>query len=318
MISWSFCPLPSNLAVTTGIQDVTASGQCIVWHVTSRDKILVDWTLLCRLNNQDKLYIRRRGETFEIFRCSSSLLFRLTLLSFSLLAAERSCGIVCSTSWTHQWLSVCCTTWPRQQRTVWLCVPARVCPAISPRSVPFILSCVSVRSCTRVFISVQDCTFDFSPKPSFSSFGVAVSAAVFQLQRAADPAGLLRVPPHQQHREAGSNGAHPAHVPPAGGVAPGGPIWQRRPAGHCQHPVSDLPETHTRAHSSVYTLSQFFAWIVQLLFHNTAVQIGYGPLFNDKVYIIKDLLSRVKSYFLNMVSFFLLRQLSPVNDSLQQ
>lgn len=51
-----------------------------------------------------------------------------------------------------------------------------------------------------------------------------LSAAVFQLQRAADPAGLLRVPPHQQHREAGSDAAHPVHFPPAGGVASGGPV----------------------------------------------------------------------------------------------
>ena len=74
-----------------------------------------------------------------------------------------------------------------------------------------------------------------------------LSAAVFQLQRTADPAGLLRVPPHQQHREAGSDVVHPAHFPPAGGVASGGPVWQRRPAG--QNPVSLLPGTHTHTHT---------------------------------------------------------------------
>lgn len=51
-----------------------------------------------------------------------------------------------------------------------------------------------------------------------------LSAAVFQLQCTTDPAGLLRVPPHQQHREAGPDAVHPAHFPPAGGVASGGPV----------------------------------------------------------------------------------------------
>lgn len=43
--------------------------------------------------------------------------------------------------------------------------------------------------------------------------------SVFQLQRAADAAGLLRVPADQQHREAGPHAVHPAHLPAAGGVA---------------------------------------------------------------------------------------------------
>ena len=68
-----------------------------------------------------------------------------------------------------------------------------------------------------------------------------ISPAVLQLQRVADPAGLLCVPPHQQHREAGSDAAHPAHFPPAGRVASGGPVWQRRPAGQSQKLVSPLP-----------------------------------------------------------------------------
>lgn len=42
---------------------------------------------------------------------------------------------------------------------------------------------------------------------------------VFQLQCAADAAGLLSVPADQQHREAGPHAAHPAHLPAAGGVA---------------------------------------------------------------------------------------------------
>lgn len=51
-----------------------------------------------------------------------------------------------------------------------------------------------------------------------------LSAVVFQLQCTADPAGLLRIPPHQQHRKAGTDAAHPDHFPPAGGVASGGPV----------------------------------------------------------------------------------------------
>lgn len=42
---------------------------------------------------------------------------------------------------------------------------------------------------------------------------------VFQLQRAADTAGLLRVPANQQHRKAGSHAANPAHLPATRGVA---------------------------------------------------------------------------------------------------
>jgi len=102
--------------------------------------------------------------------------------------------------------------------------------------------------------------------------GCLLSAAVFQLQCTADPAGLLCVPPHQQHREAGSDAAHPIHFPPAGGVASGGLVWQRRPSGHCQHPVSPLLGTHayTIAYGTL-TLSQLSNRIVQLQCHNTVV-----------------------------------------------
>lgn len=62
--------------------------------------------------------------------------------------------------------------------------------------------------------------------------------AVFQLQRPADPAGLLGVPPHQQHREVSAHAAHPACLPPASGVASGGPVRQCRPAGQSKHAVS--------------------------------------------------------------------------------
>lgn len=55
---------------------------------------------------------------------------------------------------------------------------------------------------------------------------------VFQLQRAADAAGLLGVPADQQHREAGPHAAHPAHLPAAGGVATSSTIRQRRPLCH--------------------------------------------------------------------------------------
>lgn len=61
---------------------------------------------------------------------------------------------------------------------------------------------------------------------------------VFQLQCAADPAGLLSVPADQQHREAGPHAAHPAHFPAAGGVATSSTIRQRRPLCHLQCHVS--------------------------------------------------------------------------------
>lgn len=85
-------------------------------------------------------------------------------------------------------------------------------------------------------------------------------AAVFQLQCIADPAGLLCVPPHQQHREAGSDAVHPAHFPPASGVASGGPVRQRRHAGHCLRIVSPLPATLTQS-----LFSQFSAWKVSIV-----------------------------------------------------
>lgn len=52
---------------------------------------------------------------------------------------------------------------------------------------------------------------------------------VFQLQRAADAAGLLRVPADQQHREAGPHAAHPVQLPAAGGVATSSTAGQCRP-----------------------------------------------------------------------------------------
>lgn len=59
----------------------------------------------------------------------------------SLPAAERDCRTAWPVSWTRpQWLSAFCTTWLWQQRTVWLCVPARPCPAISLRSAPLYLA----------------------------------------------------------------------------------------------------------------------------------------------------------------------------------
>lgn len=61
---------------------------------------------------------------------------------------------------------------------------------------------------------------------------------VFQLQCAADAAGLLGVPADQQHREAGPHAAHPAHLPAAGGVATSSTIRQRRPLCHLQCHVS--------------------------------------------------------------------------------
>lgn len=63
-------------------------------------------------------------------------------------------------------------------------------------------------------------------------------ASVFQLQRAADAAGLLRVPANQQHREAGPHAVHPAHLPAAGGVATSCTVGQRRPLCHLQRHVS--------------------------------------------------------------------------------
>lgn len=79
--------------------------------------------------------------------------------------------------------------------------------------------CPCVQMCFSVCMkSVLEYSPNLPPLPP------SFSAAVFQLQRTADPAGLLRVPPHQQHREAGSDVAHPAHFPPAGGVASGGPV----------------------------------------------------------------------------------------------
>lgn len=57
---------------------------------------------------------------------------------------------------------------------------------------------------------------------------------VFQLQCAADAAGLLRVPADQQHREAGPHGAHPVQLPAAGGVATSSPLGQCGPLCHLQ------------------------------------------------------------------------------------
>lgn len=65
--------------------------------------------------------------------------------------------------------------------------------------------------------------------------GAAVpSVPVFQLQRAADAAGLLRVPADQQHREAGPHGAHPVQLPAAGGVATSSTVGQCGPFCHLQ------------------------------------------------------------------------------------
>lgn len=61
---------------------------------------------------------------------------------------------------------------------------------------------------------------------------------VFQLQCAADAAGLLSVPADQQHREAGPHAAHPAHLSAIGGVATSSTIRQRRPLCHLQCHVS--------------------------------------------------------------------------------
>lgn len=65
--------------------------------------------------------------------------------------------------------------------------------------------------------------------------GAAVpSVPVFQLQRAADAAGLLSVPADQQHREAGPHGAHPVQLPAAGGVATSSTVGQCGPLCHLQ------------------------------------------------------------------------------------
>lgn len=61
---------------------------------------------------------------------------------------------------------------------------------------------------------------------------------VFQLQCAADAAGLLGVPADQQHREAGPHAAHPAHLPAAGGVATSSTLRQRGPLCHLKCHVS--------------------------------------------------------------------------------
>lgn len=91
---------------------------------------------------------------------------------------------------------------------------------------------MSAHACVCLFAwKSSGVTFLPVPRPS-------VSAAVFQLQRAADPAGLLCLPAHQQHRQAGSDALHPAHLPPAGRVATGRPVRQRRPAGQGQQLVS--------------------------------------------------------------------------------
>lgn len=60
------------------------------------------------------------------------------------------------------------------------------------------------------------------------------SVPVFQLQRAADAAGLLSVPADQQHREAGPHGAHPVQLPAAGGVATSSTVGQCGPLCHLQ------------------------------------------------------------------------------------
>lgn len=94
-------------------------------------------------------------------------------------------------------------------------------------------------------------------------------AAVFQLQCIADPAGLLCVPPHQQHREAGSDAVHPAHFPPASGVASGGPVRQRRHAGPCLQIVSPLPATLTLVKKNYSHCFPSFQPEKSLLCHST-------------------------------------------------
>lgn len=51
-----------------------------------------------------------------------------------------------------------------------------------------------------------------------------MSCPVFHLQRAADSAGLLGLPAHQQYRQAGVNAAHSAQLPAAGRVASRGAV----------------------------------------------------------------------------------------------
>lgn len=103
-----------------------------------------------------------------------------------------------------------------------VCVPNTNGRAISNRKC-HICICVSVRDLLLI-APLCDAALLFVP--------------VFQLQCAADAAGLLGVPADQQHREAGPHAAHPAHLPAAGGVATSSTIRQRRPLCHLQCHVS--------------------------------------------------------------------------------
>lgn len=84
------------------------------------------------------------------------------------------------------------------------------------------------------------------------------SVPVFQLQCAADAAGLLRLPADQQHREAGPHGAHPAQLPAAAGVASSSTAGQRRPFCHLQ--------CHVRA-KQMFKRTPYIYLFLYLFFH---------------------------------------------------
>lgn len=88
-----------------------------------------------------------------------------------------------------------------------------ICPSRGP-SCPFPEVCV----CLFVFRSVRRNMSHLCLSDLWLLMRL-LFVSVFQLQRAADAAGLLRVPADQQHREAGPHAVHPAHLPAAGGVA---------------------------------------------------------------------------------------------------
>ena len=98
--------------------------------------------------------------------------------------------------------------------------------------------------------------------------------SVFQLQCAADAAGLLSVPADQQHWQAGPHATDPAHLPAAGGVATSGAVRQRRPLCHLQCHVSTalwetLHHLHvlrliTKDHGQIFAIS-FLVISVKLL-----------------------------------------------------
>lgn len=150
-------------------------------------------------------------------------------------ATPRAWQNASPSSWTRLqawWRRVWSAAWMCPSKEAWRSAPAKAPPAPFLRWVHHLTPLSSGAASKRnkqifLWLVVAD-----------AGRGCLLSVPVFQLQCAADAAGLLRVPANQQHREAGPHAAHPAHLPAARGVATSSTIWQRRPLCHLQCHVS--------------------------------------------------------------------------------